>query len=341
MKKGVVEVQMNWILVGIIGVVIIIFFVGIVVKQRDASERKLVSQVTQKLDDIFSGAKAATGGVTEIKIPAFDLTFTCEDFRLGNQRQFLESEVVFGPRWISSEEQRLIVWSLPWKLPYPVTNFLYVTGPQIKYVFVYDDPRYEPFFQETITNKIEKEHRTFSDLAMMEDDNNYKIKIILLEAKPAELPPWIRTREYEIDLVSITDFDPHAVTPAGKILYYAYDKKTNTILTRGTSAYLGISSLIGALFADDAETHSCIMEKAIRNLYVVNKIYIQRTTLLAEEDVCPLFYGRAEMNWFNALDTLSADPAAYKNNVYQFVTAAQELQHRNDLIETQSCPLLY
>ncbi len=343
--KGVVEVQMNWILVGIIGAIIILFFVGIVARQRVISEESHITQIIQKLDDIFTSSRAASGGVTEIVVPAAEIRFLCDEYRIGTQRHFLESDILFAPEWIGDSEQRLIVWSLTWKLPYPVTNFLYVTAPQIKYVFVYDDPKFDSFYDLTMTDKINKEHRRLhGDLLLkdMADENNYKIKfVIFAEPQTITMPRFILTKEYDVDIVFIEDFDPNVKIPSGTVKYFSYDKKTDTISQTGQSSYIGNPSLIGAIFSDDAENYACGMKKALGALYGVSSVYEKKVELLDKTQVCPVFYDEAEQQWISVLKGLSGQPDLWEEHITDFVRGAEELQQRNNLIESQSCPLLY
>ena len=56
MKKGQIQVTFNWIYITIAGAVILLFFFGIVVKQKAASEEKLSIEVVRILESILTGA---------------------------------------------------------------------------------------------------------------------------------------------------------------------------------------------------------------------------------------------------------------------------------------------
>ena len=55
-KSGQVQITFNWIYILIAGAVILLFFVGIVVKQKVVSEERLATDVVDILDSIFTAA---------------------------------------------------------------------------------------------------------------------------------------------------------------------------------------------------------------------------------------------------------------------------------------------
>ena len=71
-KKGVIEIQFNWIFVLIAGFIIITLFTTIIVKQRDVSEKSTNVMVLKNLDAILSGSEASAGTVNIVKIPETD-----------------------------------------------------------------------------------------------------------------------------------------------------------------------------------------------------------------------------------------------------------------------------
>ena len=69
MKKGVIEVQFNWIFVLIVGAIILAFFVSIVMKQKDLSSGRLGTKLATDLETITTGAEVSVGTAQLIKVP--------------------------------------------------------------------------------------------------------------------------------------------------------------------------------------------------------------------------------------------------------------------------------
>jgi len=59
-KKGVIEVQFNWIFILIIGAIILFFFFSIVKTQKTVSEKKISTTVRRDIRAILTGAGVST-----------------------------------------------------------------------------------------------------------------------------------------------------------------------------------------------------------------------------------------------------------------------------------------
>ncbi|MBW2987073.1 hypothetical protein KY336_00855 [Candidatus Woesearchaeota archaeon] len=350
-KNGAIEVQMNWIFIAIIGTIILLFFVGVAVKQRSASHQRLVGDIVKDLDSYISGSLASTQAATIIPIPDFEVEFDCNEYRIEGQRNLLESRVVFGTDRISSDDRQLIVWSLPWNMPYLVTNFLYITGPGVKYVFAYkqsQEPKYGEFYEDFMTDKINKEkvYIDASNKIDFADEKNYKLKIIVLGGQQVTLPQFAYNERTTLIIVSPFDTNTQKY-PVGNIDYYQYDKSTRTFQKDGdTVTFIGLPSLVGAIFSDNRENFACTMEKAVKNLNVVNKVVTEKVKLLSNRTTqqqlgCSIYYSTVELGHLDNMNNATQVPGLWMNKVSEIVNTAGLLDTRNTIIEQQSCPLLY
>lgn len=341
---------MNWIFIAIIGTIILLFFVGVAIKQRSSSHQKLVGEVVKDLDSYISGALSATQAATPIPIPDFDLEFDCNEYRVEGQRNLLENRVVFATDKISSDDRQLIVWTLPWNMPFLVTNFLFVTGPGVKYIFAYkqsQEPVYGEFVDEFITDKINKEKAYIDNDNKIQfvDEKNYKLKIIVLGGQQVTPPAFAYNERTTIVIVS--PFDKTQKYPIGNLEYYQYDKTTRNFNKEGsTVTFLGTPSLVGAIFSDHYENFNCLMSKAVKNLNLVNTILTEKVNLLSAKALqqqlgCSIFYGTVELGHLGKMNNATQNPAQWMTNVGDIVNTANMLDIRNELIEQQSCPLLY
>ncbi|MBD3259064.1 hypothetical protein GF371_00370 [Candidatus Woesearchaeota archaeon] len=349
-KKGAIEVQMNWIFIAIIGCIILLFFVTVAVKQRSASQQRLIGEVVKDLDSYISGALSSTQAATVIPIPDFEVQFDCNEYRIEKQRNLLENRVVFATDSVSPEDRQLVVWSLPWNIPYLVTNFLYVTGPGVKYVFAYkqsQEPNYKEFCEELITDKIDKEIVYIQEDGTIDfaNENNYKLKIVVLGGHQVTPPAFAYNEKTTILIVS--PFDRTQKYPIGNLEYYQYGKETRNFEKEGeTLTFIGIPSLVGAIFSDSYENYNCLMEKAVRNLNVVNTILIEKVNLLSSKTTekvagCSIFYGDVELEHLSRMNNATRYPERWTENAGKIINTANLLDIRNEIIEQQSCPLLY
>ena len=179
-KRGMIELHFNWIFVLIAGAVIFVFFINIVNKQRDFSEIKSSGTIITNLDSILIGAQVSTKTVNMIDMPKVDIGFECNRFFIGSLPKQIKSNVVFAPGLLKGKN--MITWTLDWNTPYRVTNFLYITDPQLRYVVVYYDLTQaiaDKIFDE-LPKEINKEIIRINQLNGFSNKNNYKVKFIFV-----------------------------------------------------------------------------------------------------------------------------------------------------------------
>ena len=323
-KRGVLEVQMHWVFVIIAGAIILAFFIGLVTRQRAVARKELIFDISNDLNLIISGARVTEGSITEIEIPNIEINFGCQDYWIEGQKKSLAGKPIFASDKIIGNN--ILLWTLAWNMPFKVDNFVYATSPQVRFVFL-DPP---DALYKKIPDKINKEKVSkFDDL---QDKGNYKIKFILFNKNPLQLafPGWIK----EYDAVAVSVYED-------KIEYYNFKNKWEK---KGTSVYLGEESLLGAFFTDNVDDYNCIMDKAVRELNTVAKIYAERTRLLDKSNVCPLFYGDANIELLNSLAEETSGELKFstgKIRIDAIKGSATSLRTLNRDIEFQSCPVIY
>ena len=132
-NKGSMSIQFNWILVLIIGGLILTFFISVVQKQRSVSEENIASSIQTDLQSILASSHVSTETASVIEIPSNEIQYSCEGFKVGNQFP-TKFRYTFAPDLLKSDRNTISVFSYDWSMPYKITNFLYVTSPDIKYL---------------------------------------------------------------------------------------------------------------------------------------------------------------------------------------------------------------
>jgi len=150
-KNAIVEVQFNWIFVLGVGVLILLFFIGITQWYRGNEERKVANEVLNSLQAILTGAQVAHDTAKPIEIPRVGLSFECDadecssygcassfEFEGTGVSKDTTMDIIFTQEYIKSNF--LHAWTLEWSMPYKVTNFFFLSSPAVKYYLVYKDP---------------------------------------------------------------------------------------------------------------------------------------------------------------------------------------------------------
>ena len=289
-KKGVIELQFNWIFILIAGAIIFVFFINIVNKQREFSEVKTSGTIITNLESILTGAQISTDTVNIIDMPKVDIGFECNRYFIGPVPKQTKNSVIFAPNLLKGKQ--LITWALDWNMPYRITNFLYITDPQIRYVIVYDEDTEEVANKifDKLPKEMNKEKFNMDDpLQEFKDKNNYKVKFIFLtdialsDVDNNGLKDLKRMPDEDVTAIKII-FGASTVIPSTGTINFL-QKDGDVWVSRTDTFYLKEESLFGAIFAADLEMYNCVMKKAFTKLNLLSKIYVERSSKLSD------FYG--------------------------------------------------
>jgi len=353
-KRGVLELHFNWIFVLIAGAVIFAFFIAVVNKQREFSEIKSSGTIITNLDSILTGAQVSTKTVNIIDMPKVDIGFECNRYFIGSVPKQIKSNVVFAPGLLKGK--RMITWTLDWNVPYRVTNFLYITDPQLRYVIVYDVATEDVAnkLYDELPKEINKENILVTEIAAdFKDKNNYKVKFVFLTDGDVTDAPSTDAfgklsdmDDRDITAINVNVGSPDVIESTGEIMFYENDE--GGWLGMGVKTfYLKHESLFGAVFAEDDVMYNCAMRKAFKKLNFVSEIYNGRSSSLKDYygplDNC---YDPHSKDYLNEIvgysDTQSTDfPENFIFGIEDIENSANSVEGENHKAQLNSCALIY
>lgn len=349
-RKAMVEVQFNWIFVLIAGSLILLFFIAIVNWQRGLAETNLAKDVRNNLRTIITHSKLGTEESREnlIRTPNKKINFVCEEatssFNIEKTgvSESLATTVLFSPDYIKGRE--MVTYTMKWKAPFFIMNFLYMTSPELRYILVKDAATEDKAkeFYDLLPEKISKEIMDVNDIPSLENKNNYKIKFVSFYTPTpstpftsiATFPDSFDRIKNQISAININDEG---------VKFYKYEVGSSRYFKEQSDAhlpFLEMPSLIGAIFAEDAENYKCNMEKAFRKYGLMTSLYSKRNELVSA-------VAGSDCQYYTNLDDLNtAIDDALNNNIEssymdEIKTKADELAGTNSNAESDSCPLIY
>jgi len=287
-KSGQIEVTFNWVYILIAGAIILLFFIGIVVKQKTVSEERLAIDVVDLMDSIFTGASVSektkqpldTSGLAD-----YTLFFDCSEgvgtFGIKDQAASQENAIqpLFAPHELQTS--RLLLWSLPYYLPYKVIDFLFVTSINTKYILIGNTPFAEEFLEATEPDQalkwlLNRELIQLQDLNKIDPGNNFQVRLIDLNGLVNTLPVPEKLQFLDDDKVTMVAF----LDDGKKVNYYQKEDNTWKWLNRKEGP-IQIISLGGekdaakyaAIFSADDKVYKCNMGKAFQRLEYLTEIY--------------------------------------------------------------------
>ena len=338
-KRGVIEVQFNWLFVLIIGAVILIMFSGIIIRQKNISETSKNVLLLNSLDAIFSGSEASKGTVNIVKIPETGIEFRCNRYSIGKLSKQLGVMNVFSPSIL--EGGRLISMTLDFSMPYRITNLVYITSPKYRYIFIGSDDAREM----KIMMPNETFSGTFSNLGEARYEGESKARFIFFDDFISDGS----SLSFNLnDYARLSDNDVTALNVKGSLesgTIEFFRKQQDKFTKIGTSRYVGKESLLGAIFSGNPEIYSCVMDNIFEKINIVTKVYKGkidgiRSSYSESKDRCSALLDSA-YTLKNIDRILAASSAFSSSNADEIISAAKSLQSQNKQAQLQSCAVIY
>ncbi len=362
-KKAMIEVQFNWIFIVIAGIVILMFFIGIASWYKQNQDRKIASDVLTELKTIIIGAEVSSRSASELNVPRIELKFTCDPGECGAygcaSTMVFEGtginaetpmDIIFSPDTVTSDF--IYAWSLDWNMPYKVTNFLYITSPEVKYVLVYKDDNgpskalANTVYRKMIENEYIKKNINITSEDKVGDiqyNNEYLVRFVWFYQPSGLISFSDSMKKGKRDAILISGDEKKGMVSFGTL--------SGNSFTFGDPdsqyPYLGLPSLIGAIFSENFGSYECNMKKALLRLRSVNQVYMGRTSELyssfSGDMRCEYYYDTEVQGSFSEInDSIqSLDSGSLTGAMGQIVSAAGDIETMNSNTELKSCPRIY
>ncbi|PIY59826.1 hypothetical protein COY95_05030, partial [Candidatus Woesearchaeota archaeon CG_4_10_14_0_8_um_filter_47_5] len=284
-RKGITSTIFNWIFVLIVGGILFIFFMNIAMRQKTISEEKTARTLLRDLKSIIIGSKVSTSSTNVLQLPKKKIEYDCQALHIGGVARPVSKWPIFSPGEIEGRE--LIVWSEDWSVGYRIANFLYMSYPEVRYVFVADNPGTDPtdkFIKDLYTTMPEvftKELLTSAQFQSIPDKNDKKVRFITGLDITSVPPALQKKKDGDVTGIKIVPHNPSMYRYHTATISFINKKGTSFIPFPGPvpdSYYtLENASLYGAIFADDARQYECVMKNAFEEFGIITSVYGYRT----------------------------------------------------------------
>jgi len=380
-KKGVIEIQFNWIFVLIAGALILTFFIIVVQKQKQVADVKLIGAIKADLSTILIGSQVSRGTSSLVDIPAVDIYYDCEGYAITNL-QAIDPGISFSPNLLKG--YNLMMWSLDWNVPFRVDNFLFITSPGVRYIFIKrnsGDNTWDDFYESednpsfpprTIIQDGEERILFNKDLMIVseaknydfENENNYKIRFIFWDDNIIRNQRFSNLQDIPDETVTALYYEPDNSCSGegfdcfGEVIFYEKGadasrkfKKWRDDDDKARSYYLGRTSLIAAVFAEDPEHYNCNMRRAFKKLAFIAQVYLDKVDDLYDyyketnNDNCKLISSASTALHIiiDGAEDLSEDfpHAADLNDIEEIYGQILVLENINNRLQRLSCAEIY
>lgn len=285
-KNAQIEITFNWVYVLIAGTVILLFFVGLVARQKSISDDRLAADIIRIVESIFTGAQVSeqtknavdTGGLAD-KYLYFRCSEGIGEYGIEGLPARTQNVVdsIFAPTRLKASS--LILWSVPYRMPFKVGDFLLVTSPNVRYYLIGEGDGFTDAFIDRATDENPKisikvnKISSLSDVKDTGDDLQYKIiDVDGIAVKPGESIP-VSLQEIEDDKVSAVSF-----TQNNEVLFFTKSGSRWLALNKQPLPLISLGgkndpAKQAAIFTDDPEIYQCNMQKAFQRLWFLSEIH--------------------------------------------------------------------
>ncbi|MBU1111423.1 MAG: hypothetical protein ABIG93_01810 [archaeon] len=301
-KKGQLTLTFNWIYVLIAGAVILLFFIGIIVKQKSISEEKLSYDISRTLESILTAAAVSEKTLNKIDtsgLKDYTIFFNCEvdgggfkdvfsGYGIVGSSATVETpiEPIFAPEEIKTTE--IIAWSLPYEYPFKVMDLLMITSSNTKYYVLGED---SAGFRKELENatsgslNIEFFSNPTDDYDTLKAGNNFHIRIIDLDGSSNEITHMGAVPE---DMEELDDAQVSAVSFTSSRNAVYYNKVGNHFEDAGKVEIISLqpnerdAAKYAVIFAGSKDDYECNMIKVLKRLEILGEIYLLKYQELLE-----------------------------------------------------------
>ena len=371
-SKAQMQVTFHWIYVVLAGAVILLFFAGVVVRQKSLAEKELTADVVRIMETILAGAGVSektkntidTSGLSDLTL-YFSCTESVGEFGIlgGSSRAQNARDPLFAPQKIQSPQ--LIAWSLPYVFPFKIVDFLYVTAPTIKYAVFSLTLSDSPF------DELEEEFRGIGNVVHLQTPEAYAnlapeeyfhIRVVtdVPDLHAQAVPQRLRSLDDEqVSLVEV--LGEKAIYYQKKESFWQLQGEANIFSLGNTASLSGGGSSRGArdpavfaaIFSGTPEQYQCNMQKTLQRLELLVQLYQKK------EEELELYYASKGESSGTCMNFLNSNPArkniedalmVLRNNVKsctlgasaacsELIVAAEQLRDLNEQLRLDCIPL--
>jgi len=320
----------------------------IVQKQKSISQIKLAASIRTDISTILTGAGITPDTTNVLTMPKIPISFTCDeedysDFEIAKTGVNKQTpfDVIFAPDLV--EGPTLVTWTKEFKMPFKVTNFLYLTDAQIRYIFVFTpgNSKAKQIFAN-LPDEINKE--SIQPGMNVVDKNNYKVKFIFFEGY---------TDSAAFPFKTMADNDVTAIEILTDTIKFYKKTSGGYFQSEGEVLYPKDEEdvfLYGAIFSNDKTFFECNLKKALKRLSVVARVFAEREEELAQNtqfmigNCLPASYYKGSSGKYYTSELADFTETCLPNlncNFNQINSIKSSLQTNNDILLGSTCALIY
>lgn len=337
-RRAAIEAQFTWLFALLAGAVIFLFFVMFIRNWGESSEQTFCADVREHLTTVFVSSQTSLRTMNNVSIPKLDIQFDCTGYNLPCRESF-GNNIIFSPERI--EGHALITYALGWDMPYRSSNMLYLTQPEVRYIFLTEVEEVYDLMPDAVNTELVSE----TEASSLKTQNSPSVRVVVKQGNwdPDNLNLGA-LNSLDSDVLTVVEVKKlSAASETAEVTYFEKtgDKTFEPIEPAFT--VIGEEALLGAVFSGSSELFGCTLGRALERYQYVTEVYLNRATELKSATLpkaCTDRYATATAlltGLYGEIITYSNDLGS-PGDIQKYV---EDLSALNDQLKLFSCPTLY
>ena len=274
-KKGF-AVVFKYIFVGLVGAIILAFFINVARQQFTLGSYKSATEIGATIDDALEAFSITPEQADKSLHFGTNLKFYvnknadrgvnfCNQISVDKGQTVTHSKIIFAPIVLSGKS--VSIWTRTWYFPFKAGSFFYISNQRIKYHLVTDDIAIRSIISEIPRNRFnivtDAPSSATQALANSEAANFDNVKFVFFNTHPNIV------HNDKIDVLEI-NFDSGSENKYGTL---KFNDGQDTF-------FIGKEMLYGAVFSGNKQSYECARGVALKRLSLVADVYLKKAQSL-------------------------------------------------------------
>ena len=226
---------------------------------------------------------------------------------------------------------KILSYSLRWDIPFTANYFLYLTSPEVAYVFT-----------EDASPMMSKVHKNITKFVMQPsayvNKNYYKVKFISQNQDLSGMTLQNSVRNLKDSEVTGININPDELSVE------FYKKSNDKLVSTGKSYYADDVTLVAAIYAENIGQYECNMQKALKRFKLVSDMLATRVQMIRPtvSQSCSQtnYYSQAE-SLLDELGSITEVNTVSQDKFSRISEVKETLSGINYDLNRQRCPTIY
>jgi len=342
-KKTQIETSFNLVFMVFAGAIILLFFAIVIYNLQSSNASQQETAVVSILNSVLSGTRLGQQTSALLQdFPEGELLIECAGYSYGTSTTNFGSILAYGPS--STPINPLLIWTHEWQMPFFISNFIYMSSPNIKYIFIHSTSSNSALLKQKISSLLPEQLNT-QFLTVSQNPSVpglHHTRFVFLDTDPES---YSIPQNFQNEKTSGI-----RISADNQLTFYSFDKQQSSLAATDSHVFYDDATLLSAIVTDSQEYYDCMLKKSFtRYSQAASSLSLRVSQLKEQRRECSNLYGaitgslsenvKAFVELFNTRELTQQEWAGSVNLFNSLISSLKQLNQESLL--QKSCPLIY